>query len=292
MTRIVRAAGGLIFRRSPKGKLKLLIAHRPRYDDWSLPKGKADKGETPEETAVREVLEETGSHCRIVAPLETSRYRISSGVKEVQWYAMRPLPDSPGFRPNDEIDEIKWVSRKQALEALDYENERNLVAKASFKRLLQTGKIHLYRHATAGDRTKWEGDDRERPLTKSGRLQAAAVAERLRGAGIERVVTSPYRRCVESVEPLAEVTGAKIEIDEGLAEGPDIDAAYNVVDSLVGCNAVVCSHGDVIPAVINRMMWAGLTLDSRFYCSKGSIWEVGLDGGRFTKAHYVPPPKG
>jgi 8-oxo-dGTP diphosphatase len=291
VTRIVRAAGGLIFRRSPKGKLKLLIAHRPRYDDWSLPKGKADKGETPEETAVREVLEETGSHCRIVAPLGTSRYRISNGVKEVQWYAMRPLPDSPGFRPNSEIDQIKWVTRKQALETLDYDNDRNLITEASFKRLSQTGTIHMYRHAAAGDRAKWDGDDRERPLTKKGRLQATAVAERLRGAGIERIVTSPYQRCVESVEPLAELTGAKIEIDEGLAEGPDIDAAYDIVDSLVGCNAVVCSHGDVIPAVINRMMWAGLTLDSRFYCSKGSVWEIGLDGGRFTKAHYQPPPK-
>lgn len=290
MTRIVQAAGGLVFRRTGKGKLKILIAHRPRYDDWSLPKGKADDGETPEETAVREVLEETGCHCRIVAPLGTSRYRISNGVKEVQWFAMRPLPDSPGFQPNDEIDEIKWLSRSKAIDELDYENDRSLITGASFKQLSQTGTIHLYRHAAAGDRTTWDGSDRERPLTKKGRRQAEAVAERLRGAGIERIVTSPYDRCVQSVQPLAETTGARIEIDEGLSEGPDIDAAYNVVDSLVGYNAVVCSHGDVIPAVINRMMWAGLTLDSRFYCSKGSIWEVGLEAGRFTRGHYVPPP--
>lgn len=207
------------------------------------------------------------------------------------WYAMRPLPDSPGFRQNDEIDEIKWVTRSRAKEILDYENERTVISEAPFKQLTQTGTIYLYRHAAAGDRNKWDGDDRERPLTKKGRRQAAAVAERLRSHGIERVFTSPYQRCVQSVEPLAEATGAEIEVDEALSEGPDIDAAYELVDSLAGFNAVLCTHGDVIPAVVNRLMWAGLTLDSRFYCSKGSVWEIELEGGRFTTGHYVPPPQ-
>lgn len=291
MTRIVRAAGGLIFRKTAKGNLKILIAHRPSYDDWSLPKGKADKGETPEETAIREVLEETGYHCRIVAPIGTTRHRISRGVKEVSWYAMRPLPDSPGFKKNKEIDEIKWVSRKTARKFLDYENDRNLVGGSDLKKLAQTGTLFLFRHAAAGNRAKWEGDDRKRPLTKKGRKQAASIAEMLKDAGIERIVTSPYDRCIESVKPIAKATGAKIEVDDALAEGPDVDAAYNLVDSLVGNNAVLCSHGDVIPATINRLMWAGLSLESRFYCSKGSIWQVEVDNGKFTTGHYLPPPK-
>lgn len=291
MTRIIRAAGGLVFRRTAKGNLRVLLAHRPRYDDWSLPKGKADKGETSEETALREVLEETGYHCRLVAPIGINRYRIANGIKEVTWFAMRPLPDSPGFKVNDEIDEIIWVSRKKATDIVDYDNDRVLIKEVAFKQLSQTGTIHLFRHAAAGDRTKWQGNDLERPLNKKGRRQAASVAESLKGRGIERIVTSPYLRCLQSVEPLAKATGAKVEVDDALSEGPDIDAAYEVVDSLVGHNAVVCSHGDVIPAVINRLMWAGLTLDSRFYCSKGSIWEIGLEAGRFTTGHYVPPPR-
>lgn len=290
MTRIVQAAGGLVFRRNSKGKLKVLVTHRPRYDDWSLPKGKADSGETPEDTAVREVLEETGYHCRIVAPLGTNRYRIDGGVKEVVWYAMRPLPDSPGFQPNKEVDEIKWLTRKKATEKLDYENDRSLVSGSPFKQLGQTGTLHLYRHASAGDRTKWDGNDRERPLTKKGRRQAAAFAEAMSNRGVERILSSPYDRCIQSVQPLASAIGTEVEVDEALAEGPDIDAAYQLIDSLVGYNAVLCSHGDVIPAVINRMMWAGLTLDSRFYCSKGSNWEIHVEAGRFTTAHYVPPP--
>lgn len=291
MTRVIKAAGGLVFRETAKGKLKVLIAHRPRYDDWGLPKGKADKGETPEETAVREVLEETGYRCRIVAPMGTTRYRIDGGIKEVSWYAMRPLPDSPGFKKNKEVDEIRWINRKKAKTVLDYENDKALVAAPGLKRLARTGTLFLLRHAAAGDRAKWEGVDAVRPITKKGKRQAAMLADYLAGRDIERIYSSPYTRCVQTVEPLAEAIGAKVIEHDALAEGPDIDAAYALADELVGYNAVLCSHGDVIPAVINRMMWAGLTLESRFYCSKGSIWEVELDGGRFTTAAYVPPPK-
>lgn len=291
MTRVVRAAGGLILRRTGKGNLKILIAHRPSYDDWGLPKGKADKGETAEETALREVLEETGYECRIVAPLETTRHRMSNGVKEVRWFAMRPLPSSPGFQKNEEIDKIQWVSRKKAKELLDYETDRHLIKNADYKHLTQTGTIFLLRHAAAGDRTKWSGPDPERPLTKKGRKQSHFVAETLAAKNIERIVASPYERCIETVKPLAKRIGAKVEVDQALAEGPDIDAAYGLVDSLVGHNAVLCSHGDVIPAVMNRLMWAGLTLDSRFYCSKASVWEVGVESGRFTTGHYIKPPK-
>lgn len=287
---MVKAAGGLVFKETAKGKLRVLLVHRPRYDDWGLPKGKADKGETPEETAIREVLEETGHHCRIVAPLGTSRYRIDGGVKEVYWYAMRPLPDSPGFKKNKEVDEIRWLSRKKARELSDYENDRALIAESGLKKLAGTGTLYLLRHAAAGDRSKWEGVDAVRPLTKKGRRQSKSIAEYLGGAGIERIYTSPYTRCAQTVEPLAEAIGAKVREHDALAEGPDIDAAYELCDDLAGYNAVLCTHGDVIPAVMNRMMWAGLTLESRFYCSKGSIWEVDLEGGRFTNARYVPPP--
>jgi len=291
VTRVIKAAGGLVFRETSKGKLKVLIAHRPKYDDWGLPKGKADKGETPEDTAIREVLEETGYRCRVVAPMGTTRYRIDGGIKEVNWYAMRPLPDSPGFKKNKEVDEIRWISRKKATSELDYENDRSLVAAPGLKRLARTGTLFLLRHAAAGDRAQWEGVDAVRPLTKKGKRQAAAIVEYLKDRGIERIYSSPHTRCVQTVEPLAEAIGAKVIEHDALAEGPDIDAAYGLADELVGYNAVLCSHGDVIPAVINRMMWAGLTLDSRFYCSKGSIWEVELEGGRFTTASYVPPPK-
>jgi 8-oxo-dGTP diphosphatase len=130
----------------------------------------------------------------------------------------------------------------------------------------------------------------KRPLTKKGRKQADAIARSLEHAGIERIVSSSFDRCLQTAEPISRVTGAEIEVSDVLAEEADLDAAYALVDGLVGTNAVICSHGDVIPGLINRMMWAGLSLSSRFYCSKGSIWEVEVDGGKFTTGHYLPPP--
>ncbi len=291
MTRLIRAAGGVVYRKTRKGNLRVLVGHRPQYDDWSLPKGKADSGETPEETAVREVLEETGYHCRIVAPLGTTRYRVRGGVKEVNWFAMKPLPDSPGFEKNSEIDEIKWLSRRRASKQLSYDQDRDLVGDTDLKTLAQSGTLYLLRHATAGDRSTWKGRDETRSLTKKGRRQSEAIARSLAEAGIERILSSPYDRCVQTVEPLAKLTKARIETSDLLAEEPDIDGAYALIDDLVGTNSVICSHGDVIPALINRMMWAGLSLSSRFYCSKGSIWKVEIDGGKFTTGHYIPPPE-
>jgi len=290
VTRTVRAAGGVILRKTDKGNLKVLVAHRPQYDDWSFPKGKADKGESPAETAVREILEETGLRCRIVAPLTTTRYRVGSGMKEVDWFAMRPLPDSPGFKKNNEVDKVKWVGRKAARKLLDYDYDRGLITDFDLKKIAETGTIHLLRHSAAGNRDNFNGDDRERPLTKKGKAQAKSIAESLQEREIERIVTSPYKRCVQTVEPLAKMIGATIEISDALAEGPDIDASYDLIHNLAGANAVLCSHGDVIPAAMNRLMWLGLTLHSRFYCSKGSIWEVDIDSGRYTEGRYVPPP--
>ncbi len=286
----MQAAGGVVFRKTKRGNLRVLVAHRPDYDDWSLPKGKVDDGETQDVTAVREVLEETGYHCRIVAPLGTTRYRISGGVKEVEWFALRPLPDSPGFKRNKEIDKIQWLSRRKIHEVLTYEHDRELVGGSDLKRLSQTGTLRLLRHTTAGDRSKWAGHDPRRALTKKGRREAEAIANSLRDAGIERILSSPYDRCVQTVEPLAAMIGAEIEVHDSLGEDPDMDVVYALVDSVVGANAVICSHGDVIPALINRMMWAGLSLSSRFFCSKGSIWEVDVEGGKFTTGRYIPPP--
>lgn len=291
MTKTVRAAGGIVLKKTEKGNLKILIAHRPRYDDWSLPKGKMDGGETSEETAIREVLEETGFHCRIVEPLETTRYRFGQGIKEVAWYAMRPLPDSPGFKKNSEVDKIKWLSRSAAAKLVDYDLDRNLINGNDLKKISQTGTLHLLRHGAAGNRDKWNKDDRLRPLTKKGRRQAEAIAENLKDRGIERIFTSPYQRCIDTVEPLADMIGAKFEVSEALAEGPDVDASYQLIHDIAGTNTVLCSHGDVIPATINRLMWLGLELTDRFYCPKGSIWEIDVDQGRFAEGRYVPPPE-
>ena len=239
---------------------------------------------------MREVLEETGFHCRIVAPLGKTRYKVSDRTKEVSWFAMRPLPDSPGFRPNAEVDAVRWLSRKKAANLLDYERDRSLVMETDLKKLSRTGTLFLLRHAVAGDRSKWSAEDRHRPLTKLGHRQARAIAEQLGGRGIERIISSPYDRCTQTVDPLSRDARARVETSDAIAENADLDDSWGLLKALVGQNAVLCTHGDEIAALMKRLVNSGLSVDSRLYYSKGSIWEVEVDGGKFTTGTYFPPP--
>jgi 8-oxo-dGTP diphosphatase len=121
----VRAAGGVIVRGDGPEK-ELLLVHRPRYEDWSLPKGKLEPGETFEQAALREVEEETGLHCELGRELESASYCDHKGrEKHVRWWLMRPLGGA--FTPGDEVDEVRWLTPDEALGLLDYEHDRELV---------------------------------------------------------------------------------------------------------------------------------------------------------------------
>jgi len=121
----VRAAGGVVLRDGSAGP-ELVLVHRPRYDDWSLPKGKLDDGEEWEAAALREVAEETGLRCELGEELEPARYSDRKGRdKLVRWWLMRPLGGE--FVPTDEVDELRWLAPDAALELLDYEHDRELV---------------------------------------------------------------------------------------------------------------------------------------------------------------------
>lgn len=122
----VLAAGGLVVRRE-KGSVEVALVHRPKYDDWSLPKGKLDADESFEDAALREVWEETGLRCELGRPLEPVRYLDHKGrAKVVRYFVMRPLGGE--FEANDEVDELRWASLAQAATALTYEHDRLLVA--------------------------------------------------------------------------------------------------------------------------------------------------------------------
>jgi len=118
----VRAAGGVVVRRSPEGALELLLVHRPRYDDWTFPKGKLADWEDEEEAALREVEEETGLSCDLGPEIATTRYRDSRGrPKQVRYYLMTGCKGS--FEPHDEVDEVAWVDPEGAAALLSYERD-------------------------------------------------------------------------------------------------------------------------------------------------------------------------
>ena len=129
---VVRAAGGVVRRRTKNGRTEYALVHRPRYDDWSLPKGKLDPGETDEETAQREVEEETGVRTALLAELSPTRYPDRKGrLKQVRYWLMEPVDDkTPKFRPNHEIDEVRWCAAGDAGKLLHHEHDRTLIAEA------------------------------------------------------------------------------------------------------------------------------------------------------------------
>jgi 8-oxo-dGTP diphosphatase len=123
---VIEAAGGVVWRRTSSGTVKVLLVHRPRYDDWSLPKGKLDPGETHKAAALREVEEETGLHCKAKAELVELRYTDRKDrPKRVRYWAMEPV--SGEFEPNDEVDEIKWVAADDAARWLTYDHDVDVV---------------------------------------------------------------------------------------------------------------------------------------------------------------------
>jgi broad specificity phosphatase PhoE len=138
-----------------------------------------------------------------------------------------------------------------------------------------TAGLLLLRHARAGHRSEWVGDDRDRPLDKRGRRQAAALVDQLAPVGLERILTSPYRRCVETVIPLAEATGLRVEERDELAEGTG-DATARLARKVAGSRAVLCTHGDVIAALIGERR-----------AQKGSIWVLSPE---LEPLEYLPPP--
>jgi 8-oxo-dGTP diphosphatase len=151
--------------------------------------------------------------------------------------------------------------------------------------------LALVRHAHAGNRSTWKGDDERRPLSAKGRKEADGLVALLAPLKATRVLSSPFDRCVQTVEPLARELGLKVEPDPDLAEGME-DAAIALVRSLMGERVVICSHGDVVPAVLAELVVSdGLDLGGELEWPKGSTWLLGVVGKRFKRAHYLRPPQ-
>jgi 8-oxo-dGTP diphosphatase len=151
--------------------------------------------------------------------------------------------------------------------------------------------VYLVRHAKAGSRKAWTDDDELRPLSKAGKAQARALAKRLAGAGITRVLSSPYVRCRQTVEPLAEGRGVPVEPSDALREGASLPDSLRLVEKVAGENAVLCTHGDVLGNLLLHFAELGVDLQSD-RIEKGSVWALELDDGEVRSATYHPPPGG
>ncbi|SRR6056297_682342 len=149
--------------------------------------------------------------------------------------------------------------------------------------------IYLVRHAKAGERRVWDGDDEARPLSKHGWKQSEAIAERLATNGATELLASPYVRCVQTLEPLAKRLGVDVRHERRLYEGEPFEPVLELLGE-VGNGAVLCSHGDIIPDVIEALARRGMETQTRPDWRKGSIWVLKRNGGRITKGKVWPPP--
>ena len=244
------AAGAVVFR----PRREVLLVHRPRYDDWSFPKGKLDPGELAPVAAVREVAEETGVHVRLGTPLADQRYPVAGGrSKTVHYWVGWPVGDDDvsGYLVNDEIDEVVWLPYDEAMTRLTYERDQETLAEARGLHK-KTRALVVLRHAKARDRRRWRRPDIERPLLVPGHDQAQRLVPLLAAYDATRVVSSSAVRCVDTVRPYADSTGwALAELDGLTEDGATVASVVEAVDELLAGSegAVLCTHRPVLPAV-------------------------------------------
>ncbi|WSN12542.1 NUDIX hydrolase [Micromonospora sp. NBC_01699] len=259
MTHLIRAAGGVVWRPSERG-VQVCLVHRPRYDDWSLPKGKLEPDEHPLLAAVREVAEEAGVRAVPESRLRSVRYFSEGRPKRVDYWGMRAVAEG-GFEPETEVDDIRWLAVDDAIGLVTYAHDtwvlRDFAALAPV-----TSVLAMFRHAHAGSRGIWSGPDTARPLDAEGVAQARTVAAL--GALIRpvRLRSATARRCVQTLEPLAALSDLPIEVDSDLDEpkpGQDVaECALALAARLTelaadGRTTVVCSQGKVIPGALAHL---------------------------------------
>ncbi|MEH0108384.1 NUDIX hydrolase [Tersicoccus sp. MR15.9] len=254
---VVLAAGALCWRLRG-GELEVLLIHRPRYDDWSWPKGKQDPGETLPETAVREVREEAGVRITLGIALPTATYPVSAGRKDVSYWAAQ-LHAATVARPDGkEVDRVCWADPATAAGMLtnptDLEPLRALVA-AHEADELQTREVLVIRHAKAKPRSGWTHAEGQRPLAATGRRQAHALAGLLLAWRPQKIVTSPWLRCTQTISPYAKAHDVKVSTESALTEAnarrkPRRAAA--VIEKVLEKSRpmAVCTHRPVLPVVL------------------------------------------
>lgn len=253
----VIAAGALCWREGSQG-LELLIIHRPKYDDWSWPKGKLDDGESIPETAVREVREEVGLKITLGVPLTTTSYRVSSGLKNVYYWASE-IPQSKKPQVDDkEVDRLEWVSPEKARSLLTNSSDRyplDRLVELYEADDLRTRQLMIVRHAKAKPRSSWSRAEGDRPLAATGKRQAHAVWRLLDAWKPSRIISSPWMRCMQTVAGYAKANGLPIKEKNRLTEAEHKRKpakAAKLMESLFDSNhsTVVCTHRPVLPTIL------------------------------------------
>ncbi len=294
---VVRAAGCAVWRQTGDRALETALIHRPRYDDWSLPKGKPDTGEHLVQTAVREVGEETGLDVVVGRRSVRIRYELTGTdgaprPKEVDYWTARWTGGE--FVPNDEADDLRWLPVADAAALCTHDHDHAVLDDLARTDVPRAPTLLLVRHGHARGHGRWDGPDDLRPLDSRGEAEARRLAEVLPLFGPRTVFAAPPLRCSQTVTPLAERLGRAVQPLPELGEdgfGADPEGALAVVEGLLAAGAapgvtVVCSQGGAIPSVLLAL---GVREGgSRAFppAAKGSVWVLGGRRGALSADYY------
>jgi 8-oxo-dGTP diphosphatase len=276
-----------VVRHRPVLASEYLLIHRPRYDDWSLPKGKLNPRESFKEAALREVEEETGMRCSASARLGTIGYETPNRTPKVVRYWLLSV-EGGSFTPNKEVDAIKWATGAEAHAMLSYDRDREVLAWANRLALDPTaGMIYLMRHAHAGDRKRWKNADELRPISLDGEKQADALRDYLSRFPLTGLLSSSAVRCVQTMGPLAGALGLKLEVEPSIAEGASPEEFIAAIGQWAGQSIAMSSHGNLIEASIGALSVQGIPLDGPIQSDKGAIWILETSGGTVHSGRYL-----
>ncbi|HEY2043164.1 MAG TPA: NUDIX domain-containing protein [Jatrophihabitans sp.] len=281
------AAGAVVWRPVDKS-VEVALVHRPRYDDWTLPKGKLRDRESPLRAAIREVREESGAEVFVRRRLTSVEYLVSGAPKRVSYWSM--LYRAGEHETSSEVDEIRWLTIAEATRTLSYSADRAVLA--DFASLpLDAPLVLLMRHAKAGRRSEYRGEDRERPLDKIGRRVARESVGTLAAFGPQRVLAADLVRCQQTVQPLADRLGLTVEqapefSDETYLRDPKAASTALLAQAERHQVTVICSQGKAIPGLLADLDVPRSDHPSR----KGSVWALSVHRGSVIAGDYYPHP--
>ncbi|MHB1235413.1 MAG: NUDIX hydrolase, partial [Microbacteriaceae bacterium] len=228
-------AAGAVCWRMAGSELQVLLVHRAERDDISLPKGKVDPGETPPQTAVREVAEETGLTITLGATLGTIEYPLGGGRKKLVHYWVAEVDGTlpSRFTPNNEIARLEWLPLAQARAKLSYQRDQEVLDR--FAERVRTGTVRTFaiialRHGKAVPESSWDGPDATRPLLHRGIVQANSIAPAIAAWHPVKLISSTATRCLDTIAPLAGLLGLAVKHSAGISQdGYDGDRVRRVV---------------------------------------------------------------
>ena len=256
MSSPILAAGAVLWRKSEKKKIEVLIIHRPKYDDWTFPKGKAEIGEPLIACAYREVLEETNIETAFGPYLGEVEYLTNDGKKKVSFWSAKVVKVKD-FKPNAEVDQLKWVEVTKVKELLTLDTDRKIL-----EQFLQiepdTKPLILLRHAKAVTRDEWQGEDDDRPLDSYGQNQAKRLLAMYQVFNLEQIHSSDAVRCYDTVVAIAKGLNIKLEVTGKLSESTfkkDKEKAFDYAKDLIKLNesVLLCSHNPILPKMLNKL---------------------------------------